>query len=106
MKITQIRTLMLASVVVVSSLVVGEAAFSQTRPAVSVMPEPTRWTQEDVTTSQKLATAQKEMAAAKFEAMNACKTVAPTQHASCVAEAESIYSQDLAAAQKRLYPNK
>ena len=106
MKLTLPRSLMLLSIVVVFSILIVQTAFSQSTTNISVMQEPTRWTQEDVTTAQKFAAAKKELVAAKFEAMNICKTVASTQHASCVSEADSIYNQDLAAAQKRFYPSK
>jgi hypothetical protein len=106
MKITHTYASILASTAMVTSVLFAGAAFSQTSPKVSAMPEPARWTQEDVTPSQKFAAAKKELVAAKFEAMNACKTVLSSQHSVCVAEAEMIYSQDLAAAQKRFYPSK
>ena len=106
MKITKFSGFAMASIVAVSSLVISHAAFSQTRPTVSGMPEPARWTQEDLTTAQKFATAKKEMAAAKFDALNACKLVQPAQHSSCVAEANRIYAEDMAAAQKYFYPGR
>ncbi len=106
MKLTLPRSLMLLSIVVIFSVLIVQTAFSQTIKNVPVMSEPARWTQEDVTPAQKFAAAKKELVAAKFEAMNACKLVATAQHASCVTEAESIYNQDLATAQKRFYPSK
>jgi hypothetical protein len=96
----------MASIVVVTSFVISHAAFSQTRPTVSAMPEPARWTQEDVTTAQKFTTAKKEMAAAKYDAIVACKLAQPAKYSSCVAEANRIYAEDVAAAQKYFYPGK
>lgn len=103
---SKIRILLLATLIVSSPLVVAQQAPLQPRVITTTMPEPARWTQEDVTTSQKYATAQKELAAAKFDALNACKTVMPAQHDSCVREANTIYAQDMAEVQKRLYPSR
>jgi len=106
MKITHTHKSMLASMTIVSSVLFVGSAFSQTAPNGPTMAEPARWTQEDFTPSQKFAAAKKELVAAKFEAMSTCKTVLPAQRSVCVAEAETIYSQDLNAAQKRFYPSK
>lgn len=106
MKITQNNRLVMAAIVAFSSLMISHAAFSQTRAQTNGMPEPARWTQEDKTTAQKFETAKKEMAAAKYDAINECKLVQPAQRNSCVAEANRIYAEDLAAAQKYFYPGR
>jgi hypothetical protein len=106
MKLAQHSRFVMASIVAISSLVISQAAFSQARPTVSKTPEPARWTQEDVTTAQKFATAKKDIDAAKYDAIIACKSVQPAQHSSCVAEANRIYAEDMAAAQKYFYPGK
>ncbi len=106
MKIAQHSRFVMASIVAISSLVISHAAFSQARPTVAKTPEPARWTQEDVTTAQKFATAKKDIDAAKYDAIIACKLVPPAQYSSCVAEANRIHAEDIAAAQKYYYPGR
>lgn len=101
------RTRILLSIVIsASSLTIGHTAFSQTSVPASGMPEPIRWTQEDITVNQKYSTIKKEMEAAKFMALSECKVVAPAQRNSCVAQANRIYAEDMASAQKYLYSAK
>lgn len=106
MKIKKISIWMLVSSVSVCSLLIAENVYSQTRTPASVMTEPLRWTQEDVTPAQKFAAAKKELVAAKFEAVTSCNSAPMTQRNACLAQAESIYTADLKAAQLRFYPVK
>lgn len=103
---SQIRMLILATLFATSPLAIAQTTPMQMRATAATMPDPARWIQEDTTTAQKYVTSQKELSAAKFEALNACKLVMPTQQSNCVREANTIYQQDLIESRKRLYPAK
>ncbi len=72
----------------------GGATSAQT-PATPQTGEPLRWTQEDVTPEEKLATAQKEARAAYQVELDICKIMHPSEQAACVAQAKADFQQEM-----------
>ena len=72
----------------------GGATSAQT-PAMTPSGEPLRWTQEDVTPEEKLATAQKEARAAYQVELDICKIMHPSEQAACVAQAKADFQQEM-----------
>ena len=60
------------------------------------IPEPERWTQEDVTLEQQFETARKETIAAHQEAVNVCKTLYASEQAECLLQAKTELESELA----------
>jgi hypothetical protein len=82
----------------------GTAAQAQPVANKVPMPEPARWTQEDVTTAQKMSTARKEAVNAQQSSIENCKMLAVAQQQACVMEARVNYQNDVAAMNKRFGP--
>ncbi len=76
-------------------------AMAQTAVQPVLMPEPARWTQEDVTTEQKISTARKEAVAAQQSSIDACKSTGGPTYQACVVEARVNYQNDISAMNKR-----
>lgn len=57
--------------------------------------DPARWSKEDRTSAQQMATLRKEINAALAEARTACKQMPGTERASCMSEAQATYRADL-----------
>lgn len=74
---------------------------AQTATRPSSMPEPARWTQEDVTKEQKISTARKEAVAAQQSSIDACKLIGGSMYQACVTEARVNYQKDIAEMNKR-----
>jgi hypothetical protein len=76
-------------------------AMAQTATKSPSMPEPARWTQEDVTKEQKISTARKEAVAAQQSSIEACKLIGGPMYQACVTEARVNYQKDIAEMNKR-----
>jgi membrane-bound lytic murein transglycosylase B len=57
--------------------------------------DPARWTREDRTTAQQLATLRKEINAALAEARTACKQMPSSERSDCMNEAQATYRADI-----------
>ena len=73
----------------------GSTAKPQT-PSVTNPGEPSRWTQEDFTPEEKLATAQKEARAAYQVELDICKMMHPSEQAACIRQAKADFQQEMA----------
>ena len=60
------------------------------------MPDPERWTQEDVTLEQKFDTARKEVLAAHQEALKVCQSMHTTEQTDCITQARAGLELELA----------
>lgn len=87
-----------ASLLIASLFSVSTA---QTVRTTTLMEEPARWTQEDVTEQQKQSTATKEAVAAQQESINHCQLLDPIQRAACIALARATYNEEMAAVRAR-----
>jgi hypothetical protein len=76
-------------------------SMAQTVQTSTLMVEPARWTQEDVTEQQKYSTATKESIAAQQESIDQCQILDPTQRPACIALARKTYSEEMAAIHAR-----
>jgi len=95
----------LSFVVVASGLLSATSAFGQRAmplpPPPPIIwpderiPDPARWTQEDVTPEQKYNTARKESLAAHQIAQTHCKTLPVSDHAICLAQARLEFEQEM-----------
>jgi len=77
-------------------LLIASPSSAQTLQTIVIVPEPARWTQEDVTTEQKYSTATKESIAAQQESIKNCEMLDPAQRPTCVASARKTYSEEMA----------
>ena len=68
---------------------------AQTIQPKILMPEPARWTQEDVTPEQKYLTATKESIAAQHESIKNCEILDPPQQNACIALARKTYGEEM-----------
>ncbi|KQV84923.1 hypothetical protein ASD15_07205 [Massilia sp. Root351] len=57
--------------------------------------DPARWTREDRTPAQQMATLRKEINAALAEARAECKQLAQQERADCMKEAQATYAADI-----------
>jgi len=58
--------------------------------------DPARWTREDRTPAQQMATLRKEIKAALTEARAECKQLSKPERSACMKEAQAIYVADIA----------
>ena len=72
----------------------GDATSAQT-PAATKSDEPLRWTQEDITPEEKLATAQKEARAAYQVELDICKMMHPSERPTCLTRAMADFRQEM-----------
>jgi len=63
--------------------------------------DPARWSQENTSTSARLRTIHKEIAAGLQESLGACRRMAASERRACQAEARAIYKQEMAGARTR-----
>lgn len=89
----------IAAALLMSSISTTSSA--QTEQTTVLMPEPARWTQEDVTLEQKYSTATKESIAAQHESIKNCEILDPAQRTACVALARKTYSEEMAMIRSR-----
>lgn len=75
---------------------VASTSAAQTAQTIVIIPEPARWTQEDVTKEQKYSTAMKESIAAQHESIKNCEIIDPAQRSMCVALARKTYIEEMA----------
>lgn len=83
-----------AAALVMSSI--ASTSVAQKAQTIVIVPEPARWTQEDVTPEQKYSTATKESIAAQHESVKNCEMLDPAQRPACVALARKTYSEEMA----------
>ncbi|WP_219116324.1 hypothetical protein [Janthinobacterium sp. UMAB-56] len=76
------------------------APLAQAQTATPQPGDPQRWYQADSTPQAQLRTLHKEIAAALAEAKKACRLQASAARAACLKDAQDIYRQDMANAEK------
>jgi len=77
------------------------AAGSISAMPAAPMPEPERWTKEDLTLDEQYSTAKKETQAAFHEAKIECQRLSVPEQASCLAQARTQMDKEMAAINKR-----
>jgi tRNA1(Val) A37 N6-methylase TrmN6 len=65
------------------------------------VPEPERWTKEDLTLDEQYSTAKKEAQAALHEAKIECQAQASFDQITCLSQAKNEYDREMAAINKR-----
>jgi hypothetical protein len=85
----------------ISLVIYMGAVAAQPMSGSNVVPDPLRWTQEDVTPAQKLSTATKEAVNAHAQFMNDCKSQSAARYAACAAEVDKNYELERAEIRRR-----
>ena len=87
-----------AAVAQTSDATVPPAAAAKQSGEVASGADPARWTRNDDTRTERVATLKKEIGAAQAEALRACEAGAASARSACVAAARTRYQQDMAGA--------